>query len=207
MLNLDEEKKHFTKGCDFVVGVDEVGRGPLAGPVLSACVVIEKDQQINTKILEGVRDSKKLSEKKREFLCDLIFNDFKYIGVAVCDRKTIDEINILEASLLSMKKAIKSLDVLPDIVLVDGNKEIKNLNLRQRTIIKGDSKIFCIAAASIVAKVARDKIMKRYHEQYPNYSFDKHKGYGTKLHIERLKMYGPCPIHRRTFSPVANLLK
>ncbi len=207
MLNLNEEKKYFEKGHIFVVGVDEVGRGPLAGPVLSACVAVEKNQKIDKKLLEEVNDSKKISEKKRETLCDLIFNNFKHIGVAVCDRRIIDKINILEASLLTMKRAVDSLALQPSIVLVDGNKKIKNLSSTQKTIIKGDSKIFCIAAASIVAKVTRDKIMKKYHERYPNYSFDKHKGYGTKLHMERLVIYGACPIHRRSFAPVAKVLK
>ncbi len=206
MLNLNEEKKYFKEGHNFVVGVDEVGRGPLAGPVLSACVAIEKNQKIDKRLLEEVNDSKKISEKKREILCDLIFDNFKHIGVAVCDRIIIDRINILEASLLAMKKAIEKLDLQPSIVLVDGNKKIKKLASEQKTITKGDSKIFCIAAASIVAKVARDNIMKKYHERYPNYSFDKHKGYGTKLHMERLVFYGACPIHRRSFAPVARVL-
>ena len=207
MFDLSAEKIYFDQGAKFVVGVDEVGRGPLAGPVLAACIALGKDQQVDKQLLEEVKDSKKLSEKKRELLCDLIFDNFEHIGVAVCDRETIDEINILEASLLAMKKAIDSLRIEANIALVDGNKRIKKLSIAQKTVIKGDSKVFCIAAASIVAKVARDKIMKQYHERYPNYGFDKHKGYGTKLHMESLRTHGACPIHRRSFKPVADVLK
>ena len=207
MFDLSAEKIYFDQGAKFVVGVDEVGRGPLAGPVLAACIALGKDQQVDKQLLEEVKDSKKLSEKKRELLCDLIFDNFEHIGVAVCDRETIDKINILEASLLAMKKAIDSLRIEANIALVDGNKRIKKLSIAQKTVIKGDSKVFCIAAASIVAKVARDKIMKQYHERYPNYGFDKHKGYGTKFHMESLRTHGACPIHRRSFKPVADVLK
>ncbi len=207
MFDLKEEKVYFDQGAQFVLGVDEVGRGPLAGPVLAACVALKKDQVVDKQLLEEVKDSKRLSEKKRELLCDLIFDNFEHIGVAICDREMIDEINILEASLLAMKKAIDMLTIEANIALVDGNKRIKNLGIAQKTVIKGDSKVFCIAAASIVAKVARDKMMQEYHEQYPNYGFDKHKGYGTKLHMERLKLYGACLIHRRSFRPVADILK
>lgn len=206
MFDLQEERAYFDQGAKFVVGVDEVGRGPLAGPVLAACLALEKEQLVSQRLLEEVKDSKKLSKKKRELLCDLIFDNFAHIGVAICDRETIDKINILEASLLAMKKAIDSLQIKANIVLVDGNKRIKNLGIAQKTVIKGDSKVFCIAAASIVAKVARDKMMEEYHDQYPNYGFDKHKGYGTKLHMERLKTYGACPIHRRSFKPVAECI-
>jgi len=206
MHKLEYETKSFVAGLNLVAGVDEVGRGPLAGPVLSACVAISKDQEIDEELLREVRDSKKISEKKREKLCALIFSNIKNVGVAMCDREKIDEINILQASLLSMKKAVENLSIKPEMIFVDGNNEIRGLNISQKTVIKGDSKVFCIAAASIVAKVTRDNMMKEYHRLYPEYGFDKHKGYGTKLHIEMLQIHGACPIHRRTFSPVAKVI-
>ncbi len=205
MLDLKEEEKKFMNGATFVAGIDEVGRGPLAGPVLAACVVVEKGQKISKELLREVKDSKKISEKKREKIYNVILENFKYIGIASCDSRIIDKINILEASLYAMNKALFSLNIRPSFVFVDGNQKVKNIKIDQETIIKGDAKVFSIAAASIVAKVTRDKMMKRYHKIYPNYSFDKHKGYGTKLHLERLKIYGPCPIHRMSFRPLSQL--
>ncbi len=206
MLDLQEENYLFAKGIKYVGGIDEVGRGPLAGPVVAACVMISREDQIIEELIREVNDSKKISEKKREHLYDLILQNIPHVGIGMCDHETIDKINILEASFLAMKKAIGALKVKPDFILVDGSMAIRNLSTAQKSIIKGDSKVFCIAAASIVAKVFRDRIMLAQHGLYPNYSFDKHKGYGTKLHLERLALFGPCPIHRKSFRPVADLI-
>ena len=204
MLDLKEEKKLFKKKYKFVAGIDEAGRGPLAGPVVAVCVVINKDFKI-TKDLKEIADSKKLTIKKREELFKSIQNSSFNIGVGICDHKIIDKINILQATFLAMKKAINSLEKKPDFILLDGNLKIPNINYEQRTIIKGDSVIFLIATASIIAKVTRDRIMKKMDEKYPNYFFKDHKGYGTKKHIEMIKKYGPCPIHRISFKPIKGL--
>ncbi len=200
MLDLNEEKILFQKGYNLVAGTDEVGRGPLAGPVVAACVTCDSNFKI-IKELESVQDSKKLTAKKRESLIDFIKNNFNEIGVGACDHETIDRINILQASFLAMKKAISSLKQKPTFILVDGSFIIPNSTYEQKAIKKGDSKIFSIAAASIVAKVTRDKIMEEMHEKYPEYGFDKHKGYGTKYHLEQIKKHGPCDIHRKSFGP------
>jgi len=201
MLELIEEKKLFNQGYKFIGGIDEAGRGPLAGPVVASCVIINPDFKINNEKLKLVNDSKKLTEKKREELFDIIKDEFYEVGIGICDHETIDRINILQASFLAMKKAIGALKQKPELIMVDGKFPIPNTSLEQRPIIKGDSLIFSIASASIIAKVARDRIMKQMHELYPNYCFDKHKGYGTKLHMECLKKYGTCLIHRKSFAP------
>ena len=205
MLDLKTEEKFFSKGFKLIGAIDEAGRGPLAGPVVAACVAVEPGLVID-KELETVKDSKKLSAKKREYLYGVILKKFSNVGVGICDQETIDQINILEATFLAMKKAIGALRVKPEIILLDGHLPISNLSLPQETIVKGDELVFSIAAASIVAKVARDKIMLQMHEKYPQYGFDRHKGYGTKLHLEQLQVCGPCPIHRRSFAPVKRLL-
>lgn len=181
------------KGYKIVCGVDEAGRGPLAGPVFAAAVILPEDEMI-----EGLNDSKKLSEKKREYLYDYIKEKAISYSVASATEKEIDNINILNATFLAMRRAIEGLDVLPDMVLVDGNR-CPTLKINSRAIIKGDSLSASIAAASILAKVERDRLMKQLSQKYPQYKFEKHKGYGTKLHTDLIKEYGPCEIHRKSF--------
>ena len=188
---LDYEKKF---NCKLIAGVDEAGRGPLAGPVVCACVIMPMESE---KIIEGVNDSKKLSAKKREELFDKIVDIAISYSIVEIDEKKIDEINILQATKLGMKRAVENLKVMPDLVLVDAVKI--DVALPQENIIKGDALSYNIAAASILAKVYRDKLMEKLDKKYPEYNFAKHKGYGTKAHIEALKKYGKCEIHRETF--------
>lgn len=187
------EREALSAGYNIVCGIDEAGRGPLAGPVCAACVVLPEGY-----VIEGVNDSKKLSEKKREMLYDNIINECVDYSIAVADEKEIDEINILNATFLAMRRAFNGLKIKPDIALVDGNKD-PGLDISARPIVKGDAKSASIAAASILAKVTRDRFMLKMAEQYPQYCFEKHKGYPTKLHYEMLDHYGPCEIHRKTF--------
>lgn len=181
-------------------GVDEVGRGPLAGDVVTAAVILDPSKPI-----EGLDDSKKLSEKKREFLFEIIKENALSWSIARCSVDDIDQINILQASLLAMKKAVDGLAVTPEHVWVDGNKMPK-WNYAAETVIKGDSRVPAIAAASILAKVTRDREMVAYEEQYPGYGFAAHKGYPTKMHIEALQRLGVTPIHRRSYAPVKKIL-
>jgi len=209
--NFNEEKILWKQGFKFVVGLDEAGRGPLAGPVVAAAVVFKFK---NLKLIEncklkienwGVKDSKQLSEKKRQTLYKKLTNctDIKW-SVGIVSEKIIDKINILEATKLAMAQAIESLRhkiddrQKPDYLLIDGNFTL-DTNLKQKSIIKGDQKVISISAASIIAKVTRDRIMQKYHKKYPLYQFDKHKGYPTNLHISVLKKQGPCSIHRKSF--------
>jgi len=184
----------------YIAGVDEAGRGPLVGAVVAAAVILDPQNPI-----EGLNDSKKLSEKKRNTLAVEIRQKALAWSVVSVDEKEIDRINILQASLLAMKRAVESLDQAADFVLVDGNK-CPDLNVEVEAIVKGDSKVAAIAAASILAKVDRDQQMVDLHEQYPQYGFDKHKGYPTKVHMELLIQHGPCPLHRKSFGPVKKLL-
>ena len=177
----------------ILAGVDEAGRGPLAGPVVAASVIFDKD----TNIL-GVNDSKALKESKRESLYDEITCKSISFGIGIIDNLEIDEINILQASLKAMKIAVNNMNIPPDIILIDGNKSFF-IEKELHTIVKGDSKSFSIAAASIIAKVARDRIMKNLAMQYPHYLWEKNKGYPTKEHINLVKKYGPSPLHRKTF--------
>jgi len=177
-------------------GVDEAGRGPLAGPVVAAAVILPKECEIN-----GLNDSKKLSTQKREFLFDQIIRLAVSIGVGIVEPGEIDRINILRAALLAMEGAVMKLNPKPDFLLIDGNIRT-SLLIPQQAVIGGDSTCNSIAAASIIAKVARDLIMDDYHNIHPEYNFKKHKGYPTKEHFEALKKFGPCPIHRRTFKGV-----
>lgn len=202
MLTLDTEKQILNQGHKVIGALDEAGRGPLAGPVVAACVVFDRDLAQKTKVLSAINDSKKLSAKKREELFTVIYNEFDEVGVGICDQHTIDKINILQASFLAMKKAISSLHKKPDYIILDGSLAIPNISIHQRAIIKGDASVLAIAAASIIAKVTRDRIMEKMHEQYPQYEFCCHKGYGTKLHFARLAQYGPCPLHRQSFAPI-----
>ncbi len=202
MIDLSEEKRIFERGLKFVGGIDEAGRGPLAGPVVAACVVLGNNFKIDNKKLKLVKDSKKLSPKRREELFSVIQEEVLDFGIGICDQETIDRINVLEASFLAMKKAISALRQKPDFIVLDGRLPIPNISIQQRVIKEADNTVFCVAAASILAKVTRDRIMLEMHEKYPMYRFDKHKGYGTKLHLEMLEKFGPCPIHRRSFAPV-----
>lgn len=187
------ENEKYNNGYNIICGVDEAGRGPLAGPVYAAAVVLKRGQTI-----EGVNDSKKLSEKKRELLFDQIIAQCEDYSIGTASEKEIDEINILQATFLAMKRAVEGLSLRPDCALVDGN-QVPPLNCDVETVIKGDSKSESIAAASILAKVSRDRYMLEMAEKYPQYGFEKHKGYGTKLHYEMIEKYGICEIHRKSF--------
>ncbi len=183
----------YDEGFEVVCGIDEAGRGPLAGPVCAAAVVLPRDLEI-----EGLNDSKKLSDKRRRVLFDEITAQAVTYGIAFATEQEIDEINILQATFLAMRRALAQLSIQPSIALIDGNRET-DFGLPVRTIVKGDSLSANIAAASILAKVTRDDFMLEQAKLYPEYGFDIHKGYGTKAHYEALRKYGPCPIHRRTF--------
>ena len=188
------EKELYEKGFEYICGIDEAGRGPLAGPVVVAGVIMPKDSMI-----EGVNDSKKVSEKKREKLYDVILEEAISYSVAIIGQDVIDEINILNATKQGVTTVVEELDVKPDLILVDALTHINTKGIPYDSIIKGDAKCYNIAAASIIAKVTRDRIMRQWDEIYPQYGFINHKGYGTAKHIAALKEYGPCPIHRRTF--------
>lgn len=190
-----------SKGYRILAGADEAGRGPLAGPVVAASVVFEAGI-----VVEGIDDSKKLSPSKRENLYEEILEKARAFGIGVIGVSEIDRINILQASLKAMKIAVEDLGCLPDLVLVDGIFKVPSC-VPQYTVKKGDSLSQSIAAASIVAKVTRDRIMNEYHRRYPQYAFDRHKGYGTAYHIDALRRHGCSPIHRKTFRPVQEVLK
>lgn len=193
MVDYSIENEYREKGFNIICGVDEAGRGPLAGPVYAAAVILPSDC-----VIEGLNDSKKLTEKKREALFDKIKEKALAYGIARADEKEIDEINILNATFLAMKRAIASLSVRPDLALIDGNQK-PHTDIEEVTVIKGDAKSMSIAAASVLAKVSRDRFMLEMAEKYPQYEFARHKGYGTKLHYEKIAQYGVCDIHRRTF--------
>lgn len=190
---LEIEDGLYSKGYKYICGVDEAGRGPLCGPVVAAAVILPKDVYI-----EGVNDSKKLSEKKREKLYDDIMEKALAVGVGISDVDVIEKVNILNATKLAMIQAIENLKVKPEYVLVDGNQRI-DIAIPLDTVVKGDAKSESIACASIIAKVTRDRMLIKYDEKYPEYGFAKHKGYGTKVHIEAIKKHGLTPIHRPSF--------
>lgn len=190
---LEYENNVKLKGYKAVCGVDEAGRGPLAGPVFAAAVLLPE----NT-VIDGVNDSKKLSEKKREALFEIIKEKAISYSIAYSTVEEIEDINILNATMLAMKRAVERLSIPADYALIDGNK-IPSLDIPCEYVIKGDAKSMSIACASILAKVSRDRLLYKYAEDFPQYQFDKHKGYGTKAHIEALKEYGPCPYHRMSF--------
>ncbi len=190
---LKYENEAYADGYKIICGVDEAGRGPLAGPVYAAAVILPAGCAV-----DGVNDSKKLSEKKREQLFDKILNECVCYSVGTATCREIDEINILQATFLAMKRAVDSLALKPDIAFIDGDKT-PGLDVAQRAIVKGDALSANIAAASIIAKVSRDRYMLEMAEIYPQYHFEKHKGYGTKLHYEMIEKYGITPIHRKTF--------
>lgn len=188
------ENEYINKGYKKIAGVDEAGRGPLAGPVCAAAVILPANLKI-----EGLDDSKKLSEKKREALYDIIKEKAVAYSIQLVDNNVIDEINILNATMLAMTNAVNNLQEKPDYVIIDGNKVPEELKTPATAVVKGDAKSMSIAAASILAKVTRDRLMLELCSKYPQYEFDRHKGYGTKLHCEKLLEFGPCEIHRKTF--------
>jgi ribonuclease HII len=192
-VSLDIEISYWTRGIRTLAGVDEAGRGPLAGPVVAAAVVFP-----NGTLIKGVEDSKKLSEQKREELFPLIKEQALSVGIGIVSHDVIDRINILQATILAMHKAIDDLLVKPEFVIIDGNS-FRHESLKYENIIDGDEKSFTIAAASVIAKVTRDRLMHEFHAQYPLYGFAQHKGYGTKQHLEAIRRYGLCDIHRRSF--------
>ena len=195
------ESKASHQGFKNIAGIDEAGRGPLAGPVVAAAVIFPSKVNI-----PGLNDSKKLSANKREELFPKIQEISVAFGLAVVDQKVIDKINILQAARLAMKQAVETLKITPGLLLIDGNQKIDS-TLDQWAIVKGDSRSLSIAAASVLAKVTRDRIMDGYHKLYPQYEFNRHKGYGTRLHRNLIQEHGPCPIHRSTFKGVSEYIK
>ena len=191
---LSFDKDYINEKCKIIAGIDEAGRGPLAGPVVCAMVIMPLDKDI----IQGVNDSKKLSPKKRELLYEQIIQKALAYTVSIIDENTIDTVNILNATKLGMENCIKNSPIRPDLILIDAVKGLKT-DIKNIPIIKGDALSYNIACASIIAKVTRDRLMIEYAKQYPNYGFEKHKGYGTALHIQALKTYGACPLHRNTF--------
>ncbi len=207
MMDFIKEKELLNKGFKLIAGIDEAGRGPLAGPVVAACVVFDPELINNPeglKILEMVKDSKKMTAKRREAAFPIIKKHALAVGIGTCSHGVIDQINILQASLLACKKAVEQLAHQPDYILIDGKFSIPKFNIRQEAIIGGDDKILSIAAASIIAKVTRDYLMAQANIDYPGYGFGQHKGYSTKLHTDKIKELGPCPIHRMSFAPLKN---
>ncbi len=200
MPDYSYEKAAITSGFNIICGVDEAGRGPLAGPVCAAAVILPTDTEI-----DGLNDSKKLSEKKREQLFEVIKEKAVSYSIAFASVEEIEEVNILEATFIAMNRAVEGLNVKPDFALIDGNRVPKESKIPCATVVKGDSLSMSIAAASILAKVTRDRLMLGLDAEYPEYNFKKHKGYGTKEHTELIKQYGPSPIHRLSF--LKNILK
>lgn len=195
LKKIEEDIYNKEKNFKYICGIDEAGRGPLAGPVVVASVIMPRDSMI-----EGVNDSKKVSEKKREKLYDLILEEAISYGVGIIDQNEIDEINILNATKKGLTKSINGLKLKPDLILVDALTHIDTNGIPYESIIKGDAKSYSIAAASIIAKVTRDRIMREWDKIYPQYGFEKHKGYGTAAHISAIKEYGLCPLHRKSFT-------
>ena len=192
-MDYSYELRAMEQGFKIICGVDEAGRGPLAGPVYAAAVILPTGLQI-----PGLNDSKKLSEKKREELFDIITQKAISYSIGIATEREIDEINILNATFLAMKRAVDGLEICPDYAIIDGNRE-PHTGIFEETVVKGDGKGMSVAAASILAKVSRDRFMLEMAEKYPQYQFEKHKGYGTKLHYEMISQYGVSPIHRRSF--------
>ncbi len=194
------EKKAFKNGCSMIAGIDEAGRGPLAGPVVAAAVILPTSFHV-----PGITDPKKVTSKKRSYLYEKIYEHSVSIGIGIVDPIEIDRINILKASLLAMAMSVKNLAPQPDCLLVDGTFLIPS-TLPQKPIPKGDARSISIAAASIVAKVTRDRMMERYHQDYPQFGFSSHKGYPTQAHKNAIREFGCCPIHRRSFKGVKEYL-
>jgi len=191
----------FDYAGEIVCGVDEAGRGPLAGPVFAAAVILDPDRPI-----DGLRDSKKLSEARRDALAILVKRDALAWSIASCSEQEIDRLNILQATMLAMRRAVEGLKMAPTLALIDGNR-CPVMAVRSEAIVKGDDKVAAISAASILAKTARDSALMALHEQYPQYAFDRHKGYPTALHLERLRLHGASVVHRASFAPVRRLLE
>ena len=198
--NLKYEKELYEKGYQLIAGIDEVGRGPLVGPVVTSCVILPKNF-----CLEGLTDSKKLTEKKREAFFDIIMEKAIAVGIGIMDENVIDEVNIYEATKLAMYDAIKKCKTKPDYLLIDAMK-LENTDIPSLSIIKGDLKSISISAASVIAKVTRDRMMDDLHKKYPMYNFKKNKGYPTKEHIKAIEKYGIIKEHRKTFNPVSKYL-
>lgn len=194
MVDFSIENAYMHQGYSVIGGVDEAGRGPLAGPVYAAAVVLSPETTI-----DGLNDSKKLTEKKREALFPIIQEKALAYGIGFATEQEIDEINILNATFLAMRRAVESMHITPDLLLIDGNLKPKIGVCEEVPVIKGDAKSMSIAAASVLAKVSRDRFMLELAEKFPQYAFEKHKGYGTKLHYEKIQEYGISPVHRRTF--------
>lgn len=195
-VTLEIEQSLWAQGAGSIAGVDEAGRGPLAGPVVAASVIFPRGVMI-----EGVNDSKKLTEDRREKLYDAIRLQALAVGVGIVNHEVIDRVNILQATILAMHKSIEDMKAKPDFVIVDGNS-FKHETLRYQNVIGGDAKSFTIAAASIIAKVTRDRMMREFDRQYPDYGFAQHKGYGTKRHLDAIREFGLCEIHRKTFHSI-----
>jgi ribonuclease HII len=193
------EEEIQAQGFRVIAGLDEAGRGPLAGPVVAAAVVLAP-----IKKMAGLDDSKKLSPEQREKIFSLILQQAAAVGIGVVDAREIDRLNILRASLKAMEQAVQNLPLSPDFLLIDGIHSL-TLPLAQRAIPKGDQRCQSIAAASIVAKVTRDRLMLAYHDEYPQYNFARHKGYGTREHLQAIRQYGCCPLHRQSFKPIYQL--
>lgn len=194
LLKEEENKLYANENIKYICGIDEAGRGPLAGPVVVGAVIMPKDS-----FIEGVNDSKKISEKKREKIYEQIIEEAISYSVGIVDQNKIDEINILNATKLGLKIAVEGLKTRPDVIMVDALNNIDTCGIPYISVVKGDAKNYCIAAASIIAKVTRDRIMRQWDEVYPIYGFAKHKGYGTAEHIRIIKENGPCLLHRKTF--------
>lgn len=194
LLKVEENKLYDNKNIKYICGIDEAGRGPLAGPVVVGAVIMPQDS-----FIEGVNDSKKISEKKREKIYEQIIEEAICYSVGVVEQSKIDEINILNATKLGLKMAVEGLETKPDIIMVDALNKIDTCGIPYISVIKGDAKNYCIAVASIIAKVTRDRIMRQWDEIYPMYGFAKHKGYGTAEHIRMIKENGPCMLHRKSF--------
>lgn len=201
MAAAEENLSLFDYDGEVICGVDEAGRGPLAGAVFAAAVILDPARPI-----EGLRDSKKLSERRRDTLAEQIKSNALAWAIAHCSEQEIDEINILQASMLAMRRAVEALKVVPTLALIDGNR-CPVMSIRSEAIVKGDDKVQAISAASILAKTARDASLMSLHQQYPHYAFDQHKGYPTALHLERLRLHGVSPVHRRSYAPVRELLE
>ena len=195
LKQIEQKIYNNNSNINYICGIDEAGRGPLAGPVVVASVIMPKKS-----IIEGINDSKKVSEKKREELYDKIIEEAISYGVGIIDCEQIDEINILNATKLGLTKSLKELTVKPNLILVDDLNKIDTLGIPYKSIIKGDALCYSISCASIIAKVTRDRIMRQWDEVYPMYGFVNHKGYGTASHIQAIKEYGLCPIHRKSFT-------
>ena len=196
------DKQFYDLGYRAFAGIDEAGRGPWAGPVVAAAVIFPQDADI-----PGLNDSKKVPPKKREDLFIKINECALAVGVGIVGNNEIDSLNILRATFTAMRQALGMLKITPDLVLVDGNSRLPGIEINQRSIVAGDAKSAAIAAASIIAKVTRDRIMTEFAKQFPQYGFENHKGYGTKEHQDALNNFGPCPIHRKSFEPVGKLLE